>query len=50
MIPQEVPIISVSKGLEIATGKSMHQIIKEELGEEKKTVFLSGPSFAKEVT
>ena len=44
-----MPIISVSKGLEVGTGKMMSELIVDVLGRKHPTVFMSGPSFAKEV-
>lgn len=42
-------IVSVSKGIEIETGKRISEIAKESVGGEHAFVCLSGPSFAKEV-
>ena len=44
-----MPIISVSKGLEVGTGKMMSELIVDVLGRKHPSVFMSGPSFAKEV-
>ena len=49
MLPHDVPIISVSKGLEVGTGKMMSELIVDVLGRKHPCCFLSGPSFAKEV-
>lgn len=49
LLPPDVPIISVSKGLELGTGLMMHDLIPSALGRRQPTAFLSGPSFAKEV-
>lgn len=49
VLPPEVPLISVSKGLELGTGKMMSEIIPAALGRKHPAVFLSGPSFAREV-
>ena len=49
MLPHDVPIISVSKGLEVGTGKMMSELIVDVLGRKHPSVFISGPSFAKEV-
>jgi hypothetical protein len=49
VLPPHVPIICVSKGLEVGTGKMMSEIITGALGRKQPAVFLSGPSFAKEV-
>ena len=48
-LPPNVPIICVSKGLEVGTGAMMSELIPEALGRKQPAVFLSGPSFAKEV-
>ena len=42
-------IVSVAKGLELATGLRMSQVIAAEVGERHPAVALSGPSFAVEV-
>ena len=42
-------IVSVSKGIEIETGKRISEIVKEVAGGARAFVCLSGPSFAKEV-
>lgn len=44
-----MPIISVSKGLEVGTGKMMSELIVDVFGRKHPAVFISGPSFAKEV-
>ncbi len=49
ILPPDVPIISVSKGLEVGTGKMMSELIPDALGRRQPAAFLSGPSFAKEV-
>jgi len=48
-IDPSLPIISVSKGIEVTTGKVMSDLIPSALGRKQPTVFLSGPSFAQEV-
>eukprot|EP01023_Acetabularia_acetabulum_P005139 TRINITY_DN12109_c0_g1_i1.p1 TRINITY_DN12109_c0_g1~~TRINITY_DN12109_c0_g1_i1.p1 ORF type:complete len:446 (-),score=61.61 TRINITY_DN12109_c0_g1_i1:1386-2693(-) len=49
-IPPDLPIISVSKGLEVTTGQMMSQLIPSALGRRyHPTAFISGPSFAYEV-
>lgn len=45
----ETIIVSVSKGIEIETGKRISEIVKEVAGSSRAFVCLSGPSFAKEV-
>ncbi|KAK9908822.1 hypothetical protein WJX75_003354 [Coccomyxa subellipsoidea] len=49
VLPPDVPIISVSKGLEMGTGKMMSEVIPDALGRRQPAAFLSGPSFAKEM-
>ena len=49
LLGADVPIISVSKGLESGTGRMMSELIPEVMGRKHPTAFLSGPSFAKEV-
>lgn len=49
ILPPTVPIISVSKGVEVATGQVMSDVIPSALGRKQPAAFLSGPSFAKEV-
>lgn len=49
VLPKDVPIICVSKGLEVGTGCMMSEVIPSALGRRQPAVFLSGPSFAKEV-
>lgn len=47
--PPKVPILSVTKGVEIGTFALMNDILVETLGSERRVAFLSGPSFAKEI-
>ena len=49
LLPRDVPVISVSKGLERGTGQMMSELIAATLGHRHPCAFLSGPSFAKEV-
>ena len=42
-------VVSVSKGIEIETGKRISEIVKDVIGSSHPFVCLSGPSFAKEV-
>jgi glycerol-3-phosphate dehydrogenase (NAD(P)+) len=48
-LDQSAVIVSVSKGIEIETGKRISEIAKEVVGGAHSFVCLSGPSFAKEV-
>lgn len=48
-MPAAVPVISVAKGLEQATGERPSQILHEVLGEAHLVLVLSGPSHAEEV-
>src|ERR1041385_5552446 len=49
LLPEAAIIVSVSKGIEIETGKRISEIAKEVAGASHPFVSLSGPSFAKEV-
>lgn len=49
VLAKDVPIICVSKGLEVGSGAMMSEVIPSALGRRQPAVFLSGPSFAKEV-
>jgi glycerol-3-phosphate dehydrogenase (NAD+) len=49
VLPKDVPIVCVSKGLEVGSGSMMSEVIPGALGRRQPAVFLSGPSFAKEV-
>eukprot|EP01041_Mallomonas_annulata_P012801 gene12801-26988_t len=48
-LPKNVPILSVTKGVEQGTFALMNDIITEVLGREQSCAFLSGPSFALEI-
>lgn len=49
ILPEDVPIICVSKGIEQTTGFLLSEVLPSALGRSQPCVFLSGPSFAKEV-
>ncbi|GAB4817175.1 hypothetical protein N2152v2_004221 [Parachlorella kessleri] len=49
LLPPTLPIISVSKGIELSSGQLMSDLIPSVLGRKQPVVYLSGPSFAKEV-
>lgn len=51
VIPPTLPLVCCSKGIEIATGKLMSEVLEEVLPTHQKGsfAFLSGPSFAAEV-
>jgi glycerol-3-phosphate dehydrogenase (NAD(P)+) len=49
LLPEAAIIVSVSKGIEVETGKRISEIVKELAGSAYPFVCLSGPSFAKEV-
>jgi len=49
LLEEAAVIVSVSKGIEIETGKRISEIAKEVVGDAHPFVCLSGPSFAKEV-
>ncbi len=48
-IHSEIPVITVTKGLEISTGTRMSEIIREELPGLTKIAALSGPNLAPEI-
>jgi glycerol-3-phosphate dehydrogenase (NAD+) len=48
-LPKDVPVLSVSKGVEQGTFCLMNDIISQSLGTDTRAAFLSGPSFAKEI-
>ena len=48
-VPNGVPVLSVSKGIETTSLGFMNDLLKECLGEERPYAFLSGPSFAREI-
>jgi glycerol-3-phosphate dehydrogenase len=49
VLPPSVPIVCVSKGLEVGTGCMMSEVIPSALGRRQPATFISGPSFAREV-
>eukprot|EP00887_Chlorella_sp_A99_P002500 scaffold6.g2500.t1 len=49
LIHPKLPVVSVSKGVEVSTGHLMSDLIPSVLGKKHPTAYLSGPSFAKEV-
>jgi len=52
LVPPEVPIVAVSKGVELGSRKLMCDLIPEALGRDKaesQVVVVSGPSFAQEI-
>lgn len=49
ILPANVPVLCVSKGLEAGSGMMMSEVIPSALERKQPAVFLSGPSFAKEV-
>merc|ERR1740139_1884548 len=48
-IPNNVPVLSGSKGIETTSLGFMMDILKECLGDDRSYAFLSGPSFAREI-
>lgn len=48
LLPEDVPIISIAKGIEQGTNLRLSQVIKEELN--NPVIILSGPSHAEEVS
>lgn len=49
LIEPDVPVVSLSKGIETSTLCVMSELIPECLGESQPVAFVSGPSFAKEI-
>ncbi|MFV2004331.1 MAG: NAD(P)H-dependent glycerol-3-phosphate dehydrogenase, partial [Gammaproteobacteria bacterium] len=49
LFSQDIGIAWASKGLEIGSGKLIHQVVAEELPHNKKVAVMSGPTFAREV-
>jgi glycerol-3-phosphate dehydrogenase (NAD+) len=49
VLPPHVPIVCVSKGLEVGSGCMMSEVIPSALGRRQPATFISGPSFAREV-
>ncbi|MGE3774165.1 MAG: NAD(P)H-dependent glycerol-3-phosphate dehydrogenase [Gammaproteobacteria bacterium] len=47
--PQVRGIVCAAKGLERATGRLVHEVVREELGASVDVAVLSGPNFAREV-
>jgi glycerol-3-phosphate dehydrogenase (NAD(P)+) len=47
--PQALPVVTVTKGLEIETGKRMSEVIAEELPHLSAIAALSGPNLAREI-
>jgi len=48
-IPSNIPLLSVTKGVEQVTFSLMSDIVVETLGSYRRAAYLSGPSFAKEI-
>lgn len=48
-LPDTLPVCWATKGLETSSGKLMHQVVTETLGENRTMAVLSGPTFAMEV-
>ncbi len=49
LFAEDMPVSWASKGLEVGTGKLLHQVVQEELPQCHHTAVLSGPTFAREV-
>lgn len=49
ILPEHVPVICVSKGIEQTTGFLLSEVLPSALGRKQPCVFMSGPSFAREV-
>jgi glycerol-3-phosphate dehydrogenase (NAD+) len=48
-LPEDAPILSVTKGVEQQTFSLMNDVIIETLGAHRRAAYLSGPSFAQEI-
>lgn len=44
-----LPVVWVSKGLELASGRLLHEVAREEFGPERPVGAISGPNFAAEI-
>lgn len=49
LMPPDVPVVSLSKGIETSSLCMMSDLLPELLGEDRPMAFLSGPSFAAEI-
>lgn len=49
LLKPDIPVLSVTKGVEVGTFSLMNDIIGEVLGPQQRCAFLSGPSFAQEI-
>jgi len=49
LIRDDVPVVSLAKGIETSTLCLMSEVIPQCLGEDQPVAFVSGPSFAKEI-
>jgi glycerol-3-phosphate dehydrogenase (NAD+) len=49
LIREDIPLVCLAKGIEQTTGYLLSELIPSALERDQPTVFLSGPSFAKEV-
>jgi len=49
LLPADVPVVSLSKGIETASLKMMSELLPEMLGEDRPFAYISGPSFAAEI-
>lgn len=49
LIPDDTPVISLSKGIETSTMMFMNEVLTDCLGSTRSYAYLSGPSFAKEI-
>lgn len=47
LIPPTLPIVSVSKGIEVTSGQLMSEVIPSVLGKKQPTVYLSGRRFVR---
>ena len=49
-LPKDAPVVVLSKGLDLATGRPLFQTIAEKLGSESRVAVLSGPNHAEELS
>lgn len=49
LIPPDIPVLSVTKGVEMDTFCLMNEVLNQTLGKSRPTAYLSGPSFAQEI-
>lgn len=50
LLPASTPVVNLSKGVEVGTGKRMTEVLEEVLGDRERLAALSGPNHAEEVS